>query len=195
MKPKIPKPLAVGAVTLGLFAGAAGIAAATTGQSGADTATTPASASRSAVDHNEGADEGNDAGETRISGSIAAPAEQQGAEEDSNAEQAALAGLAKISEADAKTAALAAAPGTVNNVRLEDEDGFVVYAVEVTTANGLVEVKIDAGNGKVLAQEAGDEHDGRGDAGRGHSNSDPNHEANETPERAAQEAKQDAARN
>jgi uncharacterized membrane protein YkoI len=73
------------------------------------------------------------------------------------AEAAALAKLAKISEADATKAALAKFPGaTVHKASLEDENGNVVWAIELTDANKAAqEVKVDAGNGAVLAVEAG----------------------------------------
>lgn len=77
----------------------------------------------------------------------------------------ALAALAKITPDQAKAAALAAVPGTAGQVELENEDGNVVFGVEVTTSAGkTIDVKVDAGNGKVLAQEADDanESDAKG---------------------------------
>ena len=62
----------------------------------------------------------------------------------------------QISVEQAKQAALAAVPGTVLSAQLEDENGNVVYGVEVTTASGTVDVKVDAGTAKVLSQEAGE---------------------------------------
>jgi uncharacterized membrane protein YkoI len=54
----------------------------------------------------------------------------------------------------AEKAALDAVPGEVREVELESESGFVVYEVEVAGNDGtLHEVVVDAGNGKVLAQE------------------------------------------
>jgi hypothetical protein len=77
---------------------------------------------------------------------------------DSDGNDAALAGLAKITPEQAKAAALASVPGTAGKVELENEDGNVVFGVEVTTATGSkMDVKVDAGNGKVLAQQADDE--------------------------------------
>ena len=67
-------------------------------------------------------------------------------------EQTALAELAQISAADAEAAALAANPGSqANEVELEDENGWLVYDIELS--NGLG-VKVDAGNGEILATEA-----------------------------------------
>lgn len=80
-------------------------------------------------------------------------------------ESASLAPLAKITAEDAKAAAAAAQPGTARSVQLENEDGNVVYAVTVDTASGVLDVKVDAGNAKVLAADAGDGHDGPGASG------------------------------
>ncbi|MFZ5590754.1 MAG: PepSY domain-containing protein [Bacillota bacterium] len=92
------------------------------------------------------------------------------------AESKQLAGLAKITAAQAESSALSAVPGKAQKVALENEDGNVVYSVEVQTAKGISDVKIDAGNGKVLkcedesaddtgnnqsdANEQGESHDG-----------------------------------
>jgi uncharacterized membrane protein YkoI len=77
--------------------------------------------------------------------------------ENEAAESAALAKLAKITEADARKAALAKFPGaTIQKASLEDENGNVVWAVELTDTNKAAhEVKVDAGNGAILAVEAG----------------------------------------
>jgi uncharacterized membrane protein YkoI len=43
----------------------------------------------------------------------------------------------------------------VKDAELGNENGFVVWEVEVQASDGtLQEVKVDAGNGQVLAQEA-----------------------------------------
>lgn len=84
---------------------------------------------------------------------------------DSEGNDAALTALAKITPDQAKAAALAAVPGTAGQVELENEDGNVVFGVEVTTSAGkVIDVKVDAGNGKILAQEADDanESDAKG---------------------------------
>jgi uncharacterized membrane protein YkoI len=93
--------------------------------------------------------------EPSFTGSIAAP---QGADtEDEAAEAAALAKLAKLSEADARSAALAKFPGaTIQKASLGDENGYVVWEVQLTdSTNAAQEVKVDAGNGTILATEAG----------------------------------------
>jgi uncharacterized membrane protein YkoI len=84
-------------------------------------------------------------------GSIAAPA---GSGEENEAESKNVEGLAEIDRSAAEKAALDAVPGEVREVELESESGFVVYEVEVAGNDGtLHEVVVDAGNGKVLAQE------------------------------------------
>jgi len=61
-----------------------------------------------------------------------------------------LKSLARITPEQASAAALAQVPGTVKKVELENEDGNVVYGVEIKTANGESDVKVDAGDGRVL---------------------------------------------
>ena len=61
--------------------------------------------------------------------------------------------LAKLTPAQAVQKALAAVPGRLLKTGLENENGFLVYGVEVVTADkGIVEVKVDAGSGKILAK-------------------------------------------
>ena len=97
-------------------------------------------------------------------GSVKAPADKaaenaEGKESKASegAETQKLQGLAKVDQAAAEKAALGAVPGTVKNAQLGNENGYVVWDVEVAGQGGKVtDVKIDAGTGKVLAQEAGD---------------------------------------
>jgi uncharacterized membrane protein YkoI len=95
--------------------------------------------------------------EPKINGTIPAPKDAAGAETSEANETAALAALAKVSEADARKAALAKFPGaTITKASLGDENGFVVWNIELTDASkASQEVKIDAGSGAVLAVEAG----------------------------------------
>ena len=72
--------------------------------------------------------------------------------------------LAKITPDQAVQKALEAVPGRVLKTGLEKENGFLVYGVEVVTADKtIMEVKVDAGSGKVLAMERdeADEHEHR----------------------------------
>ncbi|MFE4893739.1 PepSY domain-containing protein [Peribacillus butanolivorans] len=84
------------------------------------------------------------------------PVEQQELSE--KQESAALEKKAKLTEAESKKIALEKVPGTVKEVELEDEDGTVVYSVNVQAKDGSKqEVKIDAQTGKVLKVESDDE--------------------------------------
>lgn len=163
------KLAATGLVTAVLVGGSASIAAAS------DNGSTPATTS-SAVGQQEPDGEtadGPDGGpgseqeeqELVFTGSVAAPAETeqadgQGSEGSEDGEQAALQALATLTPQQAEQAALAAVPGSMVETDLDDENGWVVYSVEVNGADGTVtEVVIDAGNGAVLAQQAEDAGD------------------------------------
>jgi uncharacterized membrane protein YkoI len=100
--------------------------------------------------------------EPAYTGSVRAP-KDTGTEQSEAAESAALVSLAKISEADARNAALARFPGaTIQKASLEDENGNVVWAIELTDANKAAqEVKVDAGNAAILAVEAGGADNGK----------------------------------
>jgi len=76
-------------------------------------------------------------------------------------ESADLAPLAKITENEAVDAAKTAHPGyDVKNTTLENENGSVVYGVEMSGQSGKsLDVKVDAGDAKVLASE-NDSEDG-----------------------------------
>lgn len=69
------------------------------------------------------------------------------------AESQALQARAKITADAAKSAALKAVPGTVKKVALDNENGNLVYSVEIQAVSGSIDVKVDAGNGQVLAQD------------------------------------------
>ncbi|MEO7587447.1 MAG: PepSY domain-containing protein, partial [Arachnia sp.] len=103
-----------------------------------------------------------DADEASIVGTIKAPAENESEAADGSpeekaqdqAEAAVLAALATVTEQEATRAATDAVPGTVSNIGLDDEDGFVVWEVDITKADGTrVEVLVDAGNAGILAQQ------------------------------------------
>ena len=83
-------------------------------------------------------------------------------------------GLATITEAQAADAA-SAGGGTVGEVELENEAGNIVFGVEVTKTDGTkLDVKVDAGTGKVLASEADD--DRGAESNHGHDGSDTEHD-------------------
>jgi hypothetical protein len=70
-----------------------------------------------------------------------------------------LAGLAKVTQADAQKSALATfkdpSKTTVKQAELEAEHGCLVYSfdIEVAGKTGVQEVQIDAGNGKLLSSK------------------------------------------
>ena len=124
--PRTRKAILTGAAAVGVVLGAAGITAAATNSSSPSTA--------------EAADQ---AESPSYTSSITAP------------ENATLDGLAKITPAEAAAKAGAATNGTAGKVELENENGNVVYGVEITQADGTkLDVKVDAGNGEVLAKES-----------------------------------------
>lgn len=71
--------------------------------------------------------------------------------------QAEFAKLAKVSQQQAEAAALAVQPGQVVKAKLDDEDGYLVWQVDVKHAKGVTEIAVDAGNAKALAAEAEDD--------------------------------------
>jgi hypothetical protein len=76
-----------------------------------------------------------------------------------------LSGLANITADQAETAALAGVPGVALATKLDNENGNVVYAVEIDTGSGVKEVKVDAGNGNILHIESDDTEDVEGNGG------------------------------
>ena len=124
--------------------GAAGVAAASGGGSG---------------------DTGSDSEkEQHVVGTIKAPAESA-TEQDDTQETAALQALATVTPEEAKATAAQAAGGSATAVEIEEEDGYVVYDVEVTTKSGITDVTVDAGSGKVLLQEQEGPEDSSNDSG------------------------------
>ncbi|THJ65591.1 hypothetical protein E8P82_11435 [Arthrobacter echini] len=108
-------------------------------------------------------DERGESNEAKVKGSISVP---ESATEVSDAEESAqLAKLATIDTSAAEKAAAASVPGsTVVSSELGDEDGFVVYEVDVKDDAGTVtEVTVDAGDASILASETGDDDDDQED--------------------------------
>lgn len=81
-------------------------------------------------------------------------------------DERAMVAQAKIASGDAARIAQTALPGQVVETQLGDENGFLVWEVEVIDDKGQeAQLKIDAGDGRLLAVEAGNqaEHEGEGD--------------------------------
>lgn len=80
-------------------------------------------------------------------------------------EQQQLEKAAKISAEESTTIALKEVKGQVTDTELEDEDGTVVYGVEITDDQGKKhDVKVDAKTGKVLKVDMDDENDSENDS-------------------------------
>jgi len=145
-----------GAAAIGVAAGAAGTAgAATGGQS------TPSQTPTEA--------EADGAQDPSYTSSVTAPEAPESQPEADEA--AALEGVATVTADQARDAALSAMPGTAGEVELDNENGNVVWSVEITAADGTItDVKVDAGNAAILAQDSEDDSESEAD------------EANEAPE-------------
>jgi len=66
-------------------------------------------------------------------------------------DEAGLVEMAKISMDNAINAALKEVPGKVLRAELENENGYLVYGVEIVKADQqIMVVKVDAGNGLIL---------------------------------------------
>jgi uncharacterized membrane protein YkoI len=75
-------------------------------------------------------------------------------------EQANLQKAAKITQQQASDAALKQVSGTVKKVELEDENGVVVYGVQIVDANGKgFDVKVNAATGVVAKADSGDNNE------------------------------------
>lgn len=124
-------------------------------QSGQTTSESTATATTGAKEQDNGAaDTGKQEQQPSYRGSITVPDNQEYA---SDAQEAkALQSKAKITADQAKSAALGKFSGaTINKVELENENGSLVYSVELTdTAHKSQDVKVDAGNAKILSVEA-----------------------------------------
>jgi uncharacterized membrane protein YkoI len=83
--------------------------------------------------------------------------------------QAEFAQHARVTQQQAEAAALAVMPGQVVKAKLDDEDGYLVWQIDVKHPKGVTEIAVDAGNAQALAAETeddddhGDNHDGASD--------------------------------
>lgn len=152
MKTTVKRAIATGTLVTALALGGTGVAVATTGG-----AATPADSTSSEQDPSYVGTipAPNDGTTDEAEGTEGAEAADDTAAE--AAESTALEGLATVTPEEATAAALKAVPGTAASAQLENENGFVVYGIEVTAADGtVIDVKVDAGDGSVLAQDAAD---------------------------------------
>lgn len=114
-----------------------------------------------AAEGTEADEAGPDEQEPNYAGAATIAVDESTMPQDEAAEAAALASLATISQADAEAAALATVSGEIVQAELDNENGFVVWSIEVRDAAGTVhDVKIDAGNAAVLGTQAGEDEAG-----------------------------------
>lgn len=92
------------------------------------------------------------------------PEVQSGSIRMNDGNERARAAQARVSASDAVQIAMKALPGKVVESRLDEENGYLIWEVEVVNAQGQeAQLKIDAGDGRLLAAEAGEDgerHDG-----------------------------------
>jgi uncharacterized membrane protein YkoI len=131
--------LLIGAVAvIGILAGAAGIAAAVTGDEGSGPAAVLDRGDDDRGDDDRGEDRGDD---------------------DPTAEQAAsLRDGAAVGQEDAEATARAEAPGTIHRTEIEDEDGRVVWDVEIDGDDGSRhDIQVDATSGEIVEHDIDDD--------------------------------------
>ncbi|WP_393060520.1 PepSY domain-containing protein [Streptomyces sp. LN549] len=76
--------------------------------------------------------------------------------------RAAGGGAARVTVGDAASSAVRAVPGTVTEAELDDEDGGLVWELDVYGSDRVWhDVTVDAGNGKVLGKHTSDDNDDR----------------------------------
>jgi uncharacterized membrane protein YkoI len=84
--------------------------------------------------------------------------------EDDREEQSALEEKATLDQSDAEAAALdSVGGGSISEVELDEESGFLVWDVEVQFEGSEHEVAVDAGDGRILGSEQEQADDDRGD--------------------------------
>lgn len=154
MRTTVTRAIATGTLVAALALGGTGVAMATTGAASAPAGMTSSEQDPSYVGTIPAPNDGRTDTEGAESSESAESSDDTGAEA---AESAALEGLAQVTPEEATAAALKAVPGTAAAAQLENENGYIVYGIAVTTADGtVIDVKIDAGDGAVLAQDAAD---------------------------------------
>lgn len=150
---KLHKRVAGSMLGMGLLIGAP-VSGYVLAQNGAALPTQQAQQAQPSASASNGATEQQGTKDTQdptYSGSIQVPQSADTGNEQNDA--AALQGLAKISADQAKAAALAGNPGaTAAKVELDNENGVLVYSVHLSSG---ADVKVDAGNAKMLQTDQG----------------------------------------
>ncbi len=85
---------------------------------------------------------------------------QSGSIKVGDANEQAMANMAKLDAFDALQIAAKASPGKVVELQLDDENGFLIWEVAEMTPDGKeLQLKLDAGDGRLLAAETGEHND------------------------------------
>ena len=85
---------------------------------------------------------------------------RNGSIEIGKADEQAIASMAKLLASDALRIATRAAPGKTVDLRLDEDNGYLIWEVTQISSDGNeVQLKLDAGNGRLLAAERGDSHE------------------------------------
>jgi hypothetical protein len=93
---------------------------------------------------------------------------QSGSIKVGNDNEPAMAKLAKLGAVDALQIATKASPGRVVELQLNEENGFLIWEVTQWTADGEeLQLKLDAGDGRLLAAELGGQDDDHVDRDEG----------------------------
>lgn len=83
---------------------------------------------------------------------------QSGSIKVGDANDQAMAQMARLGAFDALQIATKASPGKVVELQLDEENGFLIWEVTELTADGQeLQLKLDAGDGRLLAAETGDQ--------------------------------------
>jgi uncharacterized membrane protein YkoI len=90
---------------------------------------------------------------TSAAGIAAASGQLNGSIKITQDNEANYANLASVTIDQAVASALQAQPGKVIKAELENENGYLVWGVEVASNNQINEVKVDAKNAKILKIE------------------------------------------
>jgi uncharacterized membrane protein YkoI len=110
---------------------------------------------------------------TTLGASLAFAGENNANERQEN--DATLLSKTTISLTQAITAAEGHVHGKAMRAELEDENGTLVYGVEVASGNQTTDVKVDVNNGKILSAQA-DKVDHGSEGRKGHERRDEGHE-------------------
>ncbi|MFI6947601.1 PepSY domain-containing protein [Streptomyces sp. NPDC050422] len=82
--------------------------------------------------------------------------------DDHDSRDAGSGAAARVSAGDAASSAVRAVPGTVTEAELDDEDGALVWELDVYGSDKVWhDVTVDAGSGKVLGKHTSDDNDDR----------------------------------